>query len=224
MPCVIPVNASRVVVTQDQKIDNILSRLLIDRFGNFVINKAYWLCGAQDKMKYEVYGPFWAPRAESEASGEALRAFWDAIDNMVPDLPRAIGIYVFSTCHGTNYTPWYVGKTNAKTGFRGEIFQEHKLNHYIGANQRKNGYPAIHLVAKVEPTRGNFCRASGRSGREIDELETVMIGMALRANPHVRNSKKTWFNKNCQVPGIIGSPIIGRPADAVMTLRNSLNI
>jgi hypothetical protein len=29
------------------------------------------------------------------------------------------------------------------------------------------------------------------SGLEIDELETVMIGMALRANFDVRNSKKT---------------------------------
>jgi hypothetical protein len=27
---------------------------------------------------------------------------------------------------------------------------------------------------------------SKRAGREIDELETVMIGMALRANPDIR--------------------------------------
>lgn len=173
-------------------------------------------------MQYEVYGPFWSPRAESEAVGDALRVFWDEIERMHSGLPRAVGIYVFSTCHGENYTPWYVGKTNAKTGFRGEIFQDHKLNHYVSAGQRKRGYPAIHLIAKVEPKRGNFCRASQRSGREIDELETVMIGMALRANPHVRNSKKTWFNKNCQVPGVMGTPVIGRPSDAVTTLRNTL--
>ena len=175
-------------------------------------------------MRYEVYGPFWSPRAQSEASGDNLRAFWDEIEEMVPGLPRAIGIYVFSTCHGENYTPWYVGKTNAKTGFRGEIFQDHKLNHYVRANEQKRGYPAIHLIAKIEPVRENFCRASGRSGREIDELETVIIGMALRANPNVRNSKKTWFNKTCQVPGIIGESVIGRPSDAVVTLRNTLNL
>jgi hypothetical protein len=175
-------------------------------------------------MQYQVFGPYWSPRAEQEARGEALRMFWDEIEVLQPGLPRAIGIYVFSTCHGENYTPWYVGKTNAKAGFRGEIFQEHKLNHYVGASQRKRGYPAIHLIAKIEPLRGNFCRASQRSGREIDELETVMIGMALRANPHVRNSKKTWFNKTCQVPGIIGDPPIGRPSTAISSLRNTLKL
>jgi hypothetical protein len=51
-----------------------------------------------------------------------------------------------------------------------------------------------------------------------------MIGMALRANRHVRNSKKTWFNKNCFVPGIIGDPVIGRPTDALTTLRNVLSL
>ena len=175
-------------------------------------------------MRYEVHGPFWAPRAETEASGSALRLFWDEIDDTVPGLSKAIGIYVFSTCHGDNYTPWYVGKTNSKAGFRGEIFQKHKLNHYVTAGQRKRGYPAIHLMAKVEPSRGNFCRPSQRSGREMDELETVMIGMALRANSHVRNAKKTWFNKTCHVPGIIGSPINGRPPEAVTSLRNALDL
>jgi hypothetical protein len=175
-------------------------------------------------MRYEIYGPFWSPRFESEARGEALRGFWDIIEGFEDGLSRAIGIYVFSTCHGDNFTPWYVGKTNAKAGFRGEIFQDHKLDHYIGASQRKKGYPAIHLIAKVEPTRGNFCRASERSGREIEALETVMIGMALRANPEVRNSKKTWFNKNCHVPGIMGTPIVGRPSEAIQTLRNTLGL
>ncbi len=175
-------------------------------------------------MRYEVHGPFWSPRVQSEARAEALRAFWDEMQDMVPGLPCAIGIYVFSTCHGNTFTPWYVGKTNAKAGFRGEIFQDHKLGHYVDASELKRGHPAIHLIAKVEPVRGNFCKASQQSGREIDELETVMIGMALRANPDVRNSKKTWFNRTCQVPGIIGDTLTGRPSEAVATLRNTLKL
>lgn len=81
---------------------------------------------------------------------------------MVTGLSKAIGFYVFSTRHGENYTACYVGKTNAKRSFHGEIFQDYKLNHYISASRRKKGYPAIHLIAKVEPSRGNFCRASVR--------------------------------------------------------------
>lgn len=175
-------------------------------------------------MNYEVFGPFYAPRAQAEATGENLRAFWDEIEGMHEGLPRAIGIYIFSIQHGDNYTPWYVGKTNAKSGFRGEVFQAHKLEHYVNAEQRKRGYPIFHLIGKVEPTRGNFCRSSARSGREIDELETVMIGMALRANPLVQNSKKTWFNKNCKVPGIIGAATPGRRPEAVSSLRNALSL
>jgi hypothetical protein len=40
----------------------------------------------------------------------------------------------------------------------------------------------------------------------------------------VRNSKKTWFNRTCQVPGIIGDAVTGRPSDAVATLRNTLKL
>lgn len=175
-------------------------------------------------MRYEVYGPFFTPRAESEASGDALRYFWNEIEEIHPGLTRSIGIYIFSTCHGENYTPWYVGKTNAKSGFRGEVFQNHKLDHYIDAEKQKRGYPTIHLVAKLEAERGNFCRPSQRSGYEIDELETMMIGMAIRANPLVRNSKKTWFEKNCIVRGLIGPTPIGRPAYSIASLRNAFGL
>jgi hypothetical protein len=175
-------------------------------------------------MQYEVYGPFYAPVRQGEATGQALAAFWDQVGAMHEGLPRAVGVYVFSMSHGTNFTPWYVGKTNAKAGFRGEIFQGHKLDHYLSARERKRGIPRMHLIAKVEENRRNFCRPSARSGREIDELETVMIGMALRSNPDVRNSKKTWFNKNCQVPGIMGAPPIGRPSDAIASLRNAFQL
>lgn len=175
-------------------------------------------------MQYEVFGPFYAPVRQGEATGDSLADFWEVVEAMHPGLPRAVGVYVFSTSHGSSYTPWYVGKTNAKAGFRGEIFQGHKLDHYISARERKRGIPRMHLIAKVEPARGNFCRPSARSGREIDELETVMIAMALRSNPDVRNSKKTWFNKTCQVPGIMGEPPLGRPSEAIVTLRNTFRL
>lgn len=122
-------------------------------------------------MRYEVYGPFCTPRVQAEADGIALRFFWNEIEKMHSGLSRAIGIYIFSTLHGNTYTPWYVGKTNAKQGFRGEVFQTHKFNHYINASQLKRGAPTLHLIAKLEPNRGNYCRASAQSGHEIDELE-----------------------------------------------------
>lgn len=103
-------------------------------------------------MKYDVYGPFWAPRFQKEVTRASLLEFWNEVEAWDEGLSRAVGVYVFSTCHGSTFTPWYVGKTNAKTGFRGEIFQTHKLNHYVSSSERKRGAPAVHLIPRIEPT------------------------------------------------------------------------
>lgn len=175
-------------------------------------------------MRYDVYGPFWTPRFQREVTRDALNEFWASVEAAQDGLSRAVGVYVFTICFGEKLVPWYVGKTNARTGFRGELFQEHKLNHYVSSAERKRGAPAVHLIPKIEPNRGNFARASLRGGVEIDALETAMIAMALRANPDVRNSKKTWFIRNCYVPGIFGPPVRGKRPTSVATLRAALDI
>lgn len=169
-------------------------------------------------MNYEVYGPFFIDQDTSRPWTDRRAEFWGDVEDACEGLSRAIGIYVFSTCHGQTFTPWYVGKTAAKTGFRGEIFQDHKLSHYVSTTKR--GPRCIHLIAKVTPNAYRFCKTSDRSKTEIDILETVMIGMGLHANRDLRNNKKTWFNRNCYVPGIIGQPDPGRPTDGARSLRS----
>jgi hypothetical protein len=173
-------------------------------------------------MRYEVCGPFDSPKFSKGAAGNHLSAFWDDVEYWAEGLSRAVGVYVFSIRHGVTYTPWYVGKTCAIAGFRGEIFQSHKLNHYIAATERRKGTPTLHLVARIDPNRDRYSRASNIAARDIDALETAMIGMALRANPAVRNARKTWFIRNCRVPGVMGSPPPGRRGDAAATLRKAL--
>ena len=175
-------------------------------------------------MNYLVYGPFRAPRFRQELSREEITAWWSDVEEHEPGLAAAIGVYVFSLCFGDKYVPWYVGKTNAAGGFRVEIFQPHKREHYISSTELKRGAPALHLIAKVEANRGNFARSSQRSGRDIDALETALIAMALHANPKVRNSKKTWFIRNCYVPGIFGEPLRGKPPESVVTLRRAFDL
>lgn len=53
-------------------------------------------------MRYEVYGPFPAPRVQSEANGEALGRFWKDIEAVYSGLSRAIGIYIFLPFTGKN--------------------------------------------------------------------------------------------------------------------------
>ena len=179
-------------------------------------------CQKGGEMRYEVCGPFDSPRFSRDAVGAPLTSFWDDVEYWAEGLSRAVGVYVFSIRHGSKFTPWYVGKTCAQTGFRGEIFQSHKLGHYIAASEMRRGSPTLHLVARVDPNRDRFSKPSQVADRDIDALETAMIGMALRANPSVRNARKTWFIRNCRVPGIMGEPLPGRRPEAATTLRRAL--
>lgn len=173
-------------------------------------------------MHYEVYGPFEVDMNTKRPWKERKSRFWKNVEDEVEGLSKAIGIYVFSTRHGSIRTPWYVGKTVAKAGFRGEVFQDHKLSHYVATTKR--GERSIYLIAKVTPSGDRFCKPSDRSRREVDLLETAMIGMALQANPKVRNAKKTWFLKTCRVPGLFGPTIPGRPTEAVAALRSTFGL
>lgn len=173
-------------------------------------------------MKYEVYGPFSFSMDQSIPWKDRRKTFWDEVEETEEGLSKAIGIYVFSIRHGETYTPWYVGKTAAKTGFRGEVFQGHQMNHYI-ATQR-NGERCMHLIAKVTASGKRFCKKSDKSVREVELLETTMIGMALQANPKVRNSMKTWFAKTCRVPGLIGPVKPGAPTLPSRSLRAAFKL
>ncbi len=89
---------------------------------------------------------------------------------------------------------------------------------------QKRGAPAVHLVPKIEPNRGNFARSSVRGGIGVNAPEKAIIAMALRPNPDVRNSKKTGFIRNCYVPGNLGRPVRGKRPTSVATLRDALDI
>jgi hypothetical protein len=175
-------------------------------------------------MNYEVYGPFSVPRTKSVLDRSRLGELWQEAEGQWEGLSSATGIFVYSSRHGDSFTPWYVGMTTANTGFRGEVFQDHKVSHYLASAEFKRGPAVLHLIPRVDPRRGTFSRPSAAARRDIDMLETVIIGMALRANPSLRNGKKTWFNKNCFVPGVTGPASAGRRPTAPATPRSALRL
>ena len=117
-------------------------------------------------MHYEVYGPFGVDMNTKRPWRERRAEFWESVENKAEGLSKAIGIYVFSTRHGAIRTPWYVGKTVAKTGFRGEVFQDHKLSHMwlplSGASGASIWSPKLLL-----PANGFAGRRSVRDERSI---------------------------------------------------------
>ena len=175
-------------------------------------------------MWYLPYGPFDVPRPIGSSREYWQSKFWKVVEESDAGLSQANGVYVFSIRHGPKSTPWYIGKTCSERGFKGEVFQPHKIAIYKACTKGRRGYPQIHLIAKVEETRENFCRYSDRSWRQIDQLETYLIGMCLTKNADLENDKKTSFHRSLEISGVIGPKYRGAQSKDARTLRRVLGL
>jgi hypothetical protein len=68
-----------------------------------------------------------------------------------------------------------------------------------------------------------FSSPSQNGHRDIDFLETMLIGMALEKNKNLLNIKKTALLREMEVPGVINSPQ-ARPTSNETDLRNTLGL
>lgn len=158
-------------------------------------------------MKFVVYGPFEVPRSNGlvDTAAASKKKLWDAVRARVPSLPDACGCYIFVIKAKRGTLPWYVGLTTKRT-FKGEALGPHQVNHYNHALGQKVGVkPQLFFLAKSTPS-GRFAKPSSNSHKDIEFLETLMFGVALKRNPKLRNAKSTKLLKNLVVPGVINSP------------------
>ena len=174
--------------------------------------------------EYGVFGPFDVPRDDDGrvAAAKDRRRFWNKVveDNKKPGLSTASGCYIFGIRASNGATPWYVGQ--AKYQFREECFTDSKLLRYnkILAGGKK-GTPILLLLARMTPKEGSF---QGRlSELEANNLETLLIGKCVRANPDLLNISRTAFFKNAKIPGLLNSPP-GAPSPSVEFLKRLLNL
>jgi hypothetical protein len=175
-------------------------------------------------VRYDAFGPFW-PSKFSQTKGRFWkRDFWSEVERESEGLSSANGIYLFATCHGESFTPWYLGQTCSAGGFKGEVFQGHKVSHYIAAEASKRGHPALFFIARRTEKRRGFSKASEAAKKEIVTLEGMLIGIALTANPKLRNDKKTKFLRKLIVPGIYGPSNRGKRTTTVSNLRKTLGL
>jgi len=162
-------------------------------------------------MKYKVLGPF-----EIKCNGNTvaykpseLREFWDVVNEQCKGLSLACGCYLFATNAGT---PWYVGKT-CKQNFAHEVFAHHKLTYYNEVVANRNCIPTLFFIAKTTEN-GKFVKPSKKGYTDVDFLERLLIGAALRKNKNLFNVKESKNLKEMIVPGFINSPP-GKPTIAV---------
>ena len=151
--------------------------------------------------KFENFGPFKIPRKGTLVSDD-LKQFWQNIEARHKGLSGAKGCYVFGVePPGTpRFTPWYVGQTNDQD-FASECFKDHKIKHYNHAlNEYRKGVPYLYLIASTKP-KGGF--STQNIWNTIRKLEEHLISVGLLRNPGLRNTSKTKFYKETEVPGLL---------------------
>lgn len=147
----------------------------------------------------------------------SLNEFWDRLDaSLGEELSAGIGCYVFSVRAGRGTLPWYVGLAERQS-FRKECFTHHKITHYNNAIAARKGTPLLTLVAKYTPG-GKLVRPTGGRHRDVQHLETMLIGNCLGRNGKLLNVKDTKLLREMVVPGLLNSPK-GKPSAPIQAFK-----
>ena len=171
-------------------------------------------------MNYDVYGGF-EVRRNRHRQGDYDASFWGLIEEAKEGLSGACGCYIFALKNGNNLKPWYVGKAERQP-FARECFSVSKKLIYNNILIENNGSPLLFLLPRTTP-KNSFCKPTRRVYRDIEFLETMLIGMALEQNPKLANVKKTKLLREMKVPGVINSAQAA-PTLPVRSLRNALGL
>lgn len=158
-------------------------------------------------MNYYPHGPFEIPKTAKnriDTSKNAIVDFWAAVEKDKKGLADAVGCYVFSIRAGRGLLPWYIGMAEKQT-FRKECFANHKLINYNETIAARKGTPVLTLVPKFTTT-GRFARRGKNGHSDIQFLEKMLIGLAVRRNANLVNIKNTRLLKEMIVPGILNNP------------------
>ncbi|MBI5695006.1 MAG: hypothetical protein HZC51_04570 [Nitrospirae bacterium] len=158
-------------------------------------------------MKYTIHGPFEVRRQKTglvDHGKEAKAVFWSEVKKIDEALPDACGCYLFAIRAGGGIKPWYVGLA-AKQAFEKECFAPQKINIYNDVIAKGKGTPLLFLIAKRTPS-DKFARPGKNGYKDIEYLETFMIGAVLEKNTDLMNIKKTNYLRKMCVPCLINSP------------------
>jgi hypothetical protein len=157
-----------------------------------------------------------------DISSGSKALFWRTVEDESPGLSRAAGCYVFVLFNGRSAMPWYVGKAERQS-FETEIFALHKVHHYNEVLASNKGTPYVFLLPRVTARR-KLCKPTRAENSSIKLLEILLIGMALRRNPQLRNIRDVALLRKLRIEGVLNSKVRGRPSSASAHLRRALRV
>lgn len=174
-------------------------------------------------MYFDMYGPFELAREDGKVASRQPE-LWAEVRRQSRNygyheqgLETAIGCYAFGLRHPSGLRPWYIGMTIARAGFRGEVLQQHKRDHYDAALGERTGTPVLFLMPLLT-AESRFSQDRGRSKPLIEWVEKMLFGVALRRNPKCRNQRDTRYLRNVVVRGVFNNHA-GRPGPSVVEAR-----
>ena len=136
-------------------------------------------------MNYEVYGGFEIPREKKTRLGDFHKSFWMDVE----DVQNACGCFIFSLRNGENIRPWYIGKAERQP-FRRECFSPAQKFTYNQVLVKQRGTPLLFLLPRLTP-KGKLCKPTKKRYNDIEFLETMLIGIAIKKNKDLMNVHKT---------------------------------
>ena len=162
------------------------------------------------------------PNGLIAADKASLAGFWANIDEEIAEgLSGAIGCYIFSIRAGKGSRPWYVGMAE-KQSFKKECFTPHKINHYNNAIANRKGTPMLTLIAKYTKN-DKLVSPTGSLHRDIQHVETMLIGSCLRKNPDLQNKRDTKLFRDMIVRGVLND-VKGKPTASISDFKNLIGI
>jgi hypothetical protein len=169
-------------------------------------------------MYFDSYGPFRIAKSPDSKITSAQLTFWKEVrdkssyyDHKKNALEESFGCYVFGIEWGKTLTPWDVGQTVAETGFKGEIFQRHKLDIYNDVAEKRNGNPIVFLFPLLTP-EGYLSKSRSAFNKSlVTWTERILFGFAITKNQDCKNKHSTMFLRKRTINGVMGPPVPGRP-------------
>jgi hypothetical protein len=169
-------------------------------------------------MRFIVHGPYEIPREGNLVTRSAAvkREFWKVVEQDEQGLARSCGCYALVIRNVVRY----IGLA-ARQGFKAECFAPHKIALFDHALASGRGEPHLFLVAKMTPG-GRLAKPSPRGHRDIELLESLLVGRALIRNPGLENIRGTKLLREMTVPGFLNSRRGEARALAARALRRAI--
>ena len=169
-----------------------------------------------------VYGPFEAPLHKfMQANGpKEEKIWWAALDENLPGLRGAVGVYLCSRRHGEKFEPIYVGMT--ERAFEIEIFSDSNLRKYHSYLSTKNGSLTVHLLAKPRALQKGY--STNISKEKLLWLERLLILLCQHQNDALLNLVGAPFLEDISIENVLGKFRQGGRARAVETFIDAIGL